>query len=408
MRVLFIILLFSFISANAQRQRYDGYVPTTGDSHTKVPYGDIPDSWQNLNNSNKLNPSKQTTDITTNNLLSHVHNYPIVIFKPQTTVTGILKLTDVQSIRIIDGRYDINKVGFFPCDHSFREKQLFMVGLQLQGNLAGWVKENFIAKNIIIDSNSSNKRQLVILLKKFWYSFSAIEPTASAKNDLITTLHYRFDIFSSKDVGYYPLKKIEGSFSGKYNNNKAYNSLADSLLLLLKNQFGKLQYEANEIDKKWIAPADFIDYCNKNLKSLQNFEKKNKGLYESYEDFIANKPMADSVEMVTKYSNSGTAILYACQIAAYQNAEPLSGTKAWGYFDGETIFLNTGNGFYIKLILSGDDYLFLFLRNIGNDKINAELQRRIFINDTSYKLLKRFTSSYSLIYQLDYTTGKLF
>jgi hypothetical protein len=408
MRNQLIFLLFFFTTANAQRQRYDGYIPTTGDSHTKVPYGSITDSWQNLNNASTVNPLKFTADFTTNNLLSHIHNYPIVLFNPKTNITGILNFPEIQSIRIIDGRYDVKKVGFFPCDHSFREKQLFMVGLQLQGNFAGWLKENFIDKIIIIDSNNTNKRQLVILVKKFWYSFSAAEPIATVKNDLITTLHYRFDIFSSKDIGYYPLKRIEGSFSQKYNNNKAYNTLTDSVLLLLKNQLGKLQFESNEVENKWMAPADFVDYCNKDFKSLQNFEKKKKGLYESYQDFLANNPVADSVIMITKYSNSGNAVLYACQIAAYQNSEPLSGTKAWGYFDGETIFLNTGNGFYIKLILSGDDYLFLFLKNIGNDKINAEMQRRILINDTPYKLLKKFTASYSIIYQFDYTTGKLF
>ena len=408
MRSLLIMLLLFFTTVNAQRQKYDGYVPTTGDSHTTIPYGATPDSWQNLNNTNTPPPTKFRYDLLTNNLLSHLHNYPIVLFKPKTTVTGSLSLPDIQSIRIIDGRYDVKKIGFFLCDHSFRERQVYMVGLQLQGNLTGWLKENFIDKNIIIDSNNSNKRQLVILLKKFWYSISAPEPIPSVKKDLVTTLHYRFDIFSSKDIGYYPIKKIEGSFSEKYNSNKAYNSLSDSVLQLLKDQFSKLPFEENEVEKKWMAPADFVDYCNKALKSLQSFENKKKGLYESYQDFLDNKPMADSVDMITKYNNSGYSALYACQIAAYQNGEPLSGTKAWGYFDGETIFLNTGNGFYIKLLLSGDDYLFLFLKNLSNDKINTEMQKRILINDTPYKLLKNFTASYSLIYQLDYTTGKLF
>ena len=408
MRKLFLILLLTITTAHAQRPRYDGYVPSTGDTHTRVPDGGTKDSWQNLNNSSALAPSKYSIDFATNSLLSHVQFYPIVNFKPLINIKGVLNMPDIQSIRIIDARHDVKKVGFFPCDRSFQDRSIFMVGLQLQGNLATWLKENFIDKNISIDSSSASKRQLVILLKKFWYSFSAEDPVPSSKNDLIATIHYRFDVFSSKDAGYYPLKKIEGSFSEKYNKNKAYNTLTDSLLLLLKEQFSKLHYEDFELDKKWMAPADFVDYCNKDIRTLQNFEKKQKGLYESYNDFIENIPMADSVEMIKRYSNAGNTIMYACQLAAYQKGVPLSGTKSWGYFDGENIFLNTGNGFFIKLIASGEDYLFLFLKNIGNDKINAEMQQRILINDVSYKLLKFFSRSYSLIYQLDFSTGKLF
>jgi hypothetical protein len=209
-------------------------------------------------------------------------------------------------------------------------------------------------------------------------------------------------------VGYYPIKRIEGSFTTNLNNNKSYNTLTDSVIVLLKDQFTKFRFEAIEIESKWIAPADFVDYCNKDFKRLRDFEKKNKGLYENYEDFLENNPMADSVEMIKKYTNSGTTILYACEIAAYQNKEPRSGTKAWGYFDGETIYLNTGSGLYIKLIRSDGDYLFLFLKNLGNDKINAAIRSSIIINETPYQILKKFSRSYSLIYQLNYTSGKLF
>jgi hypothetical protein len=354
-----------------------------------------------------VNPRRSPIDLTTDYLLSHVQSYPIVNFNPQLTHTDSINLPEIQKIRIIDGRFDIKKVGFFPSDHSFQEKSLFMVGLQLQGNLAAWLKENFIDKNVMIDSNNTSNRQLIILLKQFWYSFSA-STALNAKTNLISTLHYRFDIFSSKDAGYYPLKKMEGTFSSIYNDSKVYNLLTDSLLVALKKQIAKLPYAAVEKEKNWIAPADFIDYCNKDLKGIQKIEENKKGLYASYEDFLANKTIADSIVLIKKYNNSGFTTLYASQIAPYQNGEPLSGTKAWGYYDGVSIFLNIGNGFYIKLILSGEDYLFLFLKNMGYDKIKKELQDHLYINDTPYKLLRNFTKQYSLIYKLNYETGKLF
>lgn len=409
MRKWVVLLLFLYTTNLTMGQRRMSSNPPSPSPGDVRPRNSLVDRDDPLNPkiNGEVNSKKIPIDLATDYILSHVQSYPIVDFNPQITQMDSVKIPDIQKIRIIDGRFDIKKVGFFPSDHSFQEKSLFVVGLQLQGNLAGWLKNNFIDKNVILDSNNRSNRDLVILLKQFWYSFSASE-TLHEKNNLISTLHYRFDIFSSKDAGYYPLKKIEGTFSAVYNNSKVYNILTDSLLMHLKKQFSRLQFAIFEKEKNWIAPADFNNYCNKDIKSILKIEENKKGLYASYEDFLLNKPIADSIVMIKKYSNSGFTTLYACQLAPYQKGEPLSGTKAWGYYDGVSIFLNSGNGFYIKLILSGEDYLFLFLKNLGYDKIKSEMQDHIYINDTPYKLLRNFTKQYTLIYKLNFETGKLF
>jgi hypothetical protein len=407
-KLVVLILLFSTTITTMGQRRVSSNppIPSPGDVRPRNVNTDREDPL-NPKINGELNPKKLPIDFATEYLLSHVQSYPIVNFNPQIIQTDSIKLSEIQKIRIIDGRFDIKKVGFFPSDHSFQEKSLFMVGLQLQGNLAGWLKDNFINKNLVIDSSNKSNRELVILLKQFWYSF-AVSETLPAKTNLICTIHYRFDIFSAKDAGYYPLKKMEGAINSIYADSKVYNTLTDSLLTVLKNQLTKIQYVALEKEKSWISPADFNDYCNKNLKSIQKIEANKKGLYASYEDFLANKPIADSIVMIKKYNNSGFTTIYACQIAPYQKGEPLSGTKAWGYYDGVSIFLNIGNGFYVKLILSGEDYLFLFLKNMGYDRIKKEMQDHLYINDTPYKLLRNFTKQYSLIYKLNYENGKLY
>ncbi len=409
MRKLVILFFLFFITVPLLAQRRmsnPAPSPSSGDVRPRNTLVDKDDPLNPKINGD-VNLKKIPVDLATDYILSHVQSYPIVDFNPQITQIDSIKIPDIQKIRIIDGRFDIKKVGFFPSDHSFQEKFLFVVGLQLQGNLSGWLKNNFIDKNLILDSNNRSNRDLVILLKQFWYSFSAAE-NLKTKTNLISTLHYRFDIFSSKDAGYYPLKKIEGVFTAVYNNSKVYNILTDSLLMQLKKQFSRLLFAKYEKEKNWIAPADFNDYCNKDIKSILKIEENKKGLYASYEDFLSNKPIADSIVMIKKFSNSGFTTLYACQLAPYQKGEPLSGTKAWGYYDGISIFLNSGNGFYIKLIRSGEDYLFLFLKNLGYDKIKSEMQDHIYINDTPYKLLRNFTKQYTFIYKLNFETGKLF
>ena len=259
-----------------------------------------------------------------------------------------------------------------------------------------------------ISSDTGGHRQLIIVLQKFWFSNSAMGRYTAANPRLATTLHYHFDIYTSLNIGYYPQTKFAGTVTALYNDGNAYNALADSLLVLLKKEVFTNTYSAKETETNWLSPVEFNDYYNKRFKILAHPEKIPKGVYTTYDDFLANKPMSDSVEMIVKYNNYERAVTYACQLTAFKEGERVSSNKSWGYYDGVALFVNTGNGVFIKLIRTKEDFVFYYLKNFNEEKIKPDLQASIIIGDASYQVLKDYKKAFGLTYQLDYDTGKLY
>jgi hypothetical protein len=225
---------------------------------------------------------------------------------------------------------------------------------------------------------------------------------------LITSLYYHYDVFSLIDSQYYPIKKIEGSLSAYYNNSSSYNTLSDSMLLILKKELGNLNLEKKETESNRILPAAFRGFYYQHLRDISLIEKKTKGLYRSYDDFIENRPSADSVEFVIRYNNYERSPMYACQLVPQQTDSTLNSKKSWGYFDGESLFVNVGAGVYLKLIRNNMDFIFFNLKNIGEDKITKDMFTNIIIGNSSYSLLNTYTKKFTITYQLDYETGKLY
>ncbi len=352
------------------------------------------------------NPQMLGAFLANNPTTSSNKYYPILSYRPPVSLEDAPAPSPVYSIKLIDGRFDVNKVSFLPLINDVQKKGYTSLGLQLGSSLTGWLKNYLIERTLATDSNS--KRQLLIVVKKCWFSNSANQPYTLVNPKLITTLNYDFEIYTSLDIGYYPQKAIKGSFSTLYEGGKAYSALSDSLLAVLKKELTQQHFSAKETEANWQSPIDFNDYFNERIRKTAHFEKNPRGLYESYADFLDQKPICDSVDMVMKYSNYERVPLYACLLNAFRDGQHIASNKSWGYFDGVSLFLNTGNGFYIKLIRAKDDYVFFDLKSIRQDQIKNTILDGIQIGNTPYLLLKDYTKAYALTYQLDLDTGKLF
>lgn len=326
-------------------------------------------------------------------------------FTPVVHFTDHISLSEVGHIKLIDLRADPTKVGYMPLNISLKRKGIQAVGVQIQQSPFKWLSQNFLNTHVATDSNS--KRQLVLVLKKCWFSQNANTPLQSGDAALITTLEYSFDLFSSVDYGYYPQKKITGSVSAPYNKGNAYNALLDSLLTVLQHSAFNNQYAEKETPGNRISPADFNEYYNAHKQQISATATAPKGIYLSYEDFLKGKPFSDTVEVIRKYDNSGKSAVYACELTAIKNSIPQSCNKAWGFYDGTSLFLNTGNGFYIRLLRAGYNYVFFNLNNIREDRIKAGTLADIQIGKSSYEIIKEYSRITPLTYQLDMETGTL-
>lgn len=406
MSKLLFLSIFSLIASCANAQTNSQLKQEERSRAISNPAAEQRASQDRLNKNTEQNPQMLGAFLANNPANSSYKYYPILSYRPTVSLEDDPSLSPVYSIKLIDGRFDVNKVSFLPVINDVQKKGYTSLGLQLGSSLTGWLKDYLIERTLTTDSNS--KRQLLIVVKKCWFSNSANQPYTLINPKLITTLNYHFEIYTSMDIGYYPQKAIKGSFSTLYEGGKAYSELSDSLLAVLKKELTHQNFAAKETEANWQSPVDFNDYYNERIRKAAHFEKTPKGLYESYTDFLDQKPVCDSVDMVVKYTNYERAPLYACQINAFRDGQHIASNQSWGYFDGASLFVNTGNGFYIKLIRTKDDYVFFDLKRIRQDQIKNTILDGIQIGNTPYQLLKDYTKAYALTYQLDLDTGKLF
>ena len=268
-----------------------------------------------------------------------------------------------------------------------------------------WLQENTISENP--ETGTSGVRELVLVMQKFWFSNSASERYTLSKPKLLTTLYYNFDVYSSTGYGYFPQTTFSGSLTTLYKRGDAYNELANALLVSLQETLVAKSFKAKETDMNWLSPIAFIEYYDERKKKTSQLADVPRGMYATYNDFLAKKPITDSVEILVIYNEYETET-YACQFTAYRNEQPLSCYRNWGYFDGSYLFLNTGNGFYIKLTKNKEDYVFANLKEINKQHIKSYLTSSIQIGNSAYEVIKDYARAFNLTYKLDYDTGKLY
>lgn len=325
---------------------------------------------------------------------------------PEIRFNEQINLQEIRQIKLIDVRSDISKVGYMPVNLALKKKGIQIVGLQIKEGPLKWLTKYFIDPYIITDSSS--KRDLILVLQKCWFSINANEPYSASNSRLKTDLEYDFDVYTLINNIYYPQKKIKGYFSEQYNEGKGLNVLTDSLLQVLQSVVFTKNYAQKEIEKNAISLFDFNDFYNQKLKNYKAIAKPKIGVYLTYEDFLNKKIFADTVELVKKYDNFGRTNIYACEITAIKNGTSESCNKAWGYFDGISLFVNNSNGFYIKLNHIGSgNYIFNNMNNLAFDRIKSPIKNSLKFGNTSYEIIKDYSRVTPLTYQLDLTSGTL-
>jgi hypothetical protein len=333
-------------------------------------------------------------------------SYPVMPFTPEIKSLSENKLSNISSIKIIDVRFDQEKVGFLPVNNELQKKGYSVFGFNIAPNLSAWLKEAYFENKLQLDTTTN--RQLLVVLKKFWFSNDVQKPYTVSNPPLRTTLHYHFELFSSIDIGYYPQRSISGEISTLYNKGLSYTHLTDSFLLILQKEMLYADYKNKETETNWQSPVDFNENYNKRMHIVSELENKPPGLYNSFEDLLKGTPGTDSIEINIKYNNYDVAPIYGCQLTAFKDGVHYPLNNSWGYYNGKILFINIGNGFFVRLYRTNDQYIFYHLKNIQQDRIKKDLLERIRIGDNDYLMLRDFTKAFAFTYQLDLDTGKLY
>lgn len=331
--------------------------------------------------------------------------YQIADLLPAIQYNDTILLNQVGKIKLIDTRFDQTKVGYFPVENSLKRKGIKTVGIQIKESPLKWFSKNIAEKYIITDSSST--RQIILVFNQFWFSNYATDYYKLPNATLKTALEYSIDAYTFDGSSYYPQKKVSGVITSNYNKGKAYNTLIDSLLQILRNSVFNNQYVAKETEKNKILPADFNDYYNQKRKKVSETIDAPKGIYKTYQAFLDKTVYADTIEIIKKFDNAGRSIVYACELTALKNGQLESCNNLWGYYDGRNLYFNSGNGFFIKLTRSGNQLIFLNLNNLSEDRIKANMLSTIQIGQSPYEIIKEYSRLTPLTFQLDYNSGIL-
>ncbi|MFI5134136.1 MAG: hypothetical protein ACHQEB_07365 [Chitinophagales bacterium] len=301
------------------------------------------------------------------------------------------------TIRFIDNRSDTARFGFFPVYKRVPKS------IRLNDELPAWMQVQF---GKLFTKNETAERQLLIAVQKFWFSPEAFEKFSLLKQKLQIALYYNLEVYSVVNSRYFAIKRFEGNFRTIFNEESAYQALTDSLFTLLKQQLPAIDYTLRESKGKPLDSTQVFQYFNDKKKNIQqNFLRR--GVYASYDDFIQQKIIGDSVEIVKSYDYYQMRMV-GCNLGVYVQGGLQSCSKCWGYFDGRYLFVNTGNGFFMRLRSWNNQFVLADLQEIAMQSIHKSATSDVIIGNTSFENIKDFAKTYRLFYQLNYDDGRLF
>jgi hypothetical protein len=304
----------------------------------------------------------------------------------------------VNSIEVIDNRSDTTKQGFYPL-YKYAPRQIKFPTL-----LSGWMLSQL---NELINPDTQTERKLVMVVQRFWFGYSAQQKHSVFKQHLETSLYYKLELFSVLNGNYFPLKRTEGVFTTGFNDHATYKPLVDSMMKALQKDLSNIDFTIKEEGKNALSKEHFSDYINKKRSKSNLRRPLVKGVYASYDDFLQQKIIGDSVDLV-RYTDYFGRQTVACHIGVYIQNYLQPGNKYWGYYDGRFLFVNTGNGLFVKLTPWYNQFILADLQQIAFSKQRKTFVAGSTISTTPYNIIKDFAKVYHLFFELDYDEGKLY
>jgi hypothetical protein len=181
--------------------------------------------------------------------------------------------------------------------------------------------------------------------------------------------------------------------------------LVDSLVHTLQTELPGINIESRESSKTILSEIKVDDYVTKKTAKIP--KRILYGVYPTYEDFLNQKSITDSIDIIP-YKDYFERNVVAAHLGIIKNGlvEPCS--KYWGFFDGRFLFLNTGNGFFIRMFPVNNQFVFADLQQIAMNTKKKSITSEAMIGHSPYDIIKDFGKTYHLFFMLNYEDGKLY
>ncbi len=302
----------------------------------------------------------------------------------------------VYRIEIIDNRFDFSKLGYKPVYKNAPKE------IKLQGSLPDLIKTIFADG---VETDNSQERKLIIVIQHCWITYFSNNKFSFLKKNLIAALEYKFEYFTAKDTSYYPVKRMNGKIELLYNEEITNKVLVDSMTHLLLLEIAKLKIDEKENPGSLITETRMENYITQKKANLP--KRINYGVFASFDDFMNQKVITDSIDIIP-YKDYYDRNIVAANLGIIKNGMLEPGNKYWGFFDGRYLFYNTGNGFFIRLIPVNNQFVFADLQQIVLNSKKKSITSEARIGQSSYDIIKDFGKAYHLFFQLNFEDGKLY
>jgi hypothetical protein len=319
------------------------------------------------------------------------------LIMPEKYFTQRIKIPAAE-FEVIDNRYDNSKQGFYPMYKSPPKVITFNQPLSL------WMNAEL---NQMLETQPDSLRKLVFVVQKFWFNSTTLQKFSPFKQNMEVSLFIKLEIFSAIKDNYYPLKRIEKTFTTVFNEQDCYKQLVDSFFVILQKDLQETDYAIKETQQHALTQDRVATYLQNKIDRLAMVKNIKPGVYETFNDFINQKIMGDSVELVS-YSDYYGKQTVACHVGVYVRNTLQPCNKCWGYYDGRFLFINAGEGFFIKLTPWYNQFVLADLQQIVYAKKKKPFISEVQISTSSYDVIKDYAKAYHLFFQLDYDDGKIY
>ncbi len=305
---------------------------------------------------------------------------------------------DVNAIEVIDNRYDLNHISYIPIQKELPRN------LVLEDGLKVWLKKQ---TGLLFQLSQNSNRNLYIIVQQLWISSEAGNRFNFFKQNLQSNLSYKLEFISEKQGKYYPLKRIQGNIITAQSRLKGYDLLFDSLLSIIRQEIPAIDLTKKEAETKALDEPTVVNYLKNKLKKIPDYRFSKKGMYQDYEDFLQQKSFGDSVMIVEKY-DFNEKFPPAAHLGVMIDGKLNTCNKCWGYFTGEFLYYNTGNGLFLRLSPWQGQFMFYELQLVAMRKIKQSFILEANLGNSAYDIIKDYGKVYGLVFQLNYEDGKLY
>lgn len=232
------------------------------------------------------------------------------------------------SLQLIDNRRDTSKVGYVEkpgLRRSGKENAKVFYPYQLELGTTRALSQ-MLSDVLVIKSGVDKKISVTGFLKTFWISKT-------------NHLYFSADYFVEKDGLFFPLTRIDTSFVERSSSITGDETVLDQLIQKHKEKFNTLNLERAFV--RTGHPLDFIKEKSTlpTHAILVNNVQYKKGIYQSFEEFLANSPGMPFKEIKQE---KNTDILYT----ETANGVTQSVRDVWGFCDGKNLYVKLGFSFF--------------------------------------------------------------